>query len=126
MNRKYRDIGERIMANSVIAEDAAYNGTRCWLWIGKVQRNRCGVAYPVMTLRYKSGPRKGKVYNVRVHRKSIEFFKGRRMTPRSVGMHLCNNPLCVNPEHLAGGSQRKNVRQCVADGRHFTPFRKAA
>jgi hypothetical protein len=79
--------------------------------------------YPAMTLRYKSGPRKGKVYNVRVHRKVVEVFQGRRVTPKSVVLHLCNNSLCVNPEHLLSGTQKKNVRQCVADGRHKTPFR---
>jgi hypothetical protein len=118
---KYADLGERLIWNSVLSPDSSYNGSACWVWIGKVQRNRRGVAYPVLTLRYKSGPRKGKVYNARAHRKALEFFKGRRMTPRSVGMHLCNNSLCVNPEHLAGGSQKKNVQQCVADGRHYSP-----
>jgi len=122
---KYADIGERIIANSHLSTDSFYNGTPCWEWLGKRDLNRCGVPYPVMTLRYQRGPRKGKVYNARVHRKSVEFFKGRRLTPRMVVLHLCNNTLCVNPEHLLGGSQKKNVQQCVADGRHFTPFRKS-
>ena len=123
---KYADIGERIIANSYLSEESVYNGSRCWVWLGKTKPNRSGMLYPEMTLRYKGGPRKGKVYNARVHRKSVEFFKGRRVTPKMVVLHLCNNTLCVNPEHLMGGSQKKNVQQCVADGRHFTPFRKAA
>lgn len=123
---KYKDIGERIIANSVLSPDSFYKGTPCWVWTGKRDINRNGMAYPVMTMRYQRGPRKGKVYNARVHRKAVEFFKGRRVTPKMVVLHLCNNTLCVNPDHLLGGTQKKNVQQCVAEGRHFTPFRKAA
>lgn len=122
----YANLEERIICNSVISADSFYGDTFCWVWVGKKIKNNRGVFYPVMTLRYKKGPRKGKVYNARVHRKVIEVFKGRRMTPNSVAMHLCNNSLCVNPDHLLGAPQKKNVRQCVADGRHFTPFRKIA
>lgn len=123
MPRKYDSLAERLLANSRPSEESAYNGSRCWEWIGKLQRNRNGTGYPVLTLRYKNGPRKGKVYNMRAHRLSIVVFKHRRMTPKMVARHLCNNPLCINPEHLVGGSQRANVRQCVADRRHKTPFR---
>lgn len=122
---KYADIGERIIANSVLSNDSFYNGSPCWVWAGKTGRRRGGDPEPLMTMRYKRGPRKGKVYNARVHRESIKFFKGRRMTPKMVGMHLCNNSLCVNPDHLTGGTQRQNVRQCVKDGRHRTPFAKS-
>ena len=123
MPKKYPSLAERLLANSRPSEELSYNGSRCWEWIGKLQRNRNGTGYPVLTLRYKSGPRKGKVYNMRAHRLAIVVFKHRRMTPKMVARHLCNNPLCINPEHLVGGSQRTNVRQCVADGRHKTPFR---
>ena len=123
MPKKYDSLADRLLANSIPSEDCTYLGSRCWEWIGKLQRNRNGTGYPVLTLRYKSGPRKGKVYNMRAHRLAIVVFKHRRMTPKMVARHLCNNPLCINPEHLVGGSQRSNVRQCVADGRHKTPFR---
>lgn len=123
---KYLDIGERIIANSVLSISSFYNGTPCWEWLGKKDVNRTGMCYPVMTMRYQRGPRKGKVHNVRVHRESVKFFKGRRVTARMVVMHLCNNSICVNPDHLAGGTQKKNVQQCVADGRHKTPFRREA
>ncbi len=115
---KYENLRERIIANSILSYDTIFAGTPCWVWIGKRHND-----YGLITLRYKSGPRKGKVYNFRAHRLSVREFQGRRVTPKSVVLHLCNNPLCVNPEHLQLGRQRENVQHCVASGRHKTPFR---
>lgn len=118
MPRKYESLADRLLANSVLSDDTFYKGTPCWEWIGKLRNG-----YPAITLRYKRGPRKGKVYNIGAHRLSLVVFKGRRMTPKMVARHLCNNRICINPEHLVGGSQIANVRQCVREGRHKTPFR---
>jgi len=118
---KYASLAERILANSVVSpySEDWYNGTACWLWVG-----RTSAGYPMMSMRYKKGPRKGKHYTVGAHRMSIVAFKNLRMTPRMVARHLCNNRLCVNPDHLAGGTQKQNIKQCVKEGRHKTPFRK--
>lgn len=123
--RKYASMEDRIIANSVLSEEHEYNGERCWEWLGRYKVNRSGKRYPVLTMRFKRGPRKGKVRTVLVHRLVIVVFKGRIMTPRMVGMHLCNNSMCVCPNHLEGGTQRKNVRQCVADGRHRNQYSEA-
>lgn len=37
-------------------------------------------------------------------------------------LHSCDNPPCVNDEHLFAGTLRDNSRDCVAKGRHKTPF----
>ena len=121
---KYASLGDRIIANSEMSDTLSYRGTPCWIWTGKTGRNKSGMLYGKMTFRYQRGPRKGKVYNMAAHRASIKAFKhGKRITPRTVVMHLCNNSLCVNPAHLMGGTQSRNVKQCVRDGRHKTPFR---
>jgi hypothetical protein len=35
-----------------------------------------------------------------------------------VVMHTCDDPSCVNPEHLKGGTQSENIKDCVAKGRY--------
>ncbi len=32
-------------------------------------------------------------------------------------LHLCDNPRCVNPEHLTVGDQKENIRQATERGR---------
>lgn len=121
---KYPSMHERLLANSVIDEENAHGGTYCWRWIGKISVNRSGMRYGALTRRITRGPRKGQVVNEAAHRMSLKTFKQRRLTKRMVTMHLCNNSLCINPDHLVGGSQRENVRQCVRDGRHVSGFAK--
>lgn len=119
---KYANLGERLIANSMLGDMPTYADQPCWIWTGEVNRNRSGMLYGRLSMRYKSGPRKGKVRKIAAHRASVQaFHQGKRITPKTVVMHLCNNSA-----HLMGGTQVKNVRQCVKDGRHKTPFRREA
>jgi hypothetical protein len=120
---KYKSLIDRVIANSVLSETSFYNGTPCWVWIGATKINRGGMHYATITRRFTKGPRKGKVSKELAHRVVIKGIKGRRLSKRSVGMHLCNNSLCVNPDHLGGGKQKTNVKQCVKDGRHGNQYR---
>ena len=105
---RYTSMMDRIVANSILAIDSFYNGTPCWLWTGKRVPSRNGFLYPVMTIHIKG---KG-TRNVRVHRAVLGL-----IDPKRVGMHLCNNTLCVSPHHLADGTQSQNMQQRVAEGR---------
>ena len=124
--RRYADMRERIIANTVISQDSYYGGSFCWIWTGSYTKS----GYPKMGSRWKSGPRKGKPRTVAAHRVAITAFTGRRLTHRMVALHLCNNTSCCNPEHLSGGTQKANVRQAVKEGRHgnqySAPVRDAA
>lgn len=114
---KYPSLIDRIIANSVPSTENFYGGTPCWEWIGRVTENRNGTRYPRMAQRVKSGSRKGKVSMEFVHRVVIRNIKGRRLTRGNVAMHLCNNTICVNPDHLAGGTQSENMKQMVRENR---------
>lgn len=116
MPKKYASMAERLIANSRVSETHTYNGTACWEWIGKRKANRSGTLYGALTVRINRGPNKGKVATVLAHRMSLVHLKGRRLSSFEVGRHLCNYTLCINPEHLVGGTQTANMRQCVREG----------
>lgn len=126
MHRKYDTLAERLMANTLISTVSFYESTPCWDWIGAFTVNRGGQRYGKLSVRIKRGVRKGRNKTWKAHRLAVIELGARRLWPRQVVQHLCNNSLCINPAHLLGGSQKRNIRQCVAEGRHFTPFRKAA
>lgn len=74
--------------------------TNCWEWTG----NQNGLGYGKF---YTNGKHR------RVHRVAWELVHGD--IPPGEGyhgtcvMHLCNNQLCVNPDHLQLGSQAENM-----------------
>lgn len=50
------------------------------------------------------------------HRISYRLFKG-PIPENSVVMHTCDNPLCVNPEHLVPGTQKDNMEDMLQKDR---------
>lgn len=117
MSRRYNSLEDRLLANSYVADEPAcqHEGTPCWIWIGSTNSS----GYPVVTMR-----QGGKVKRVLAHRLSIQVFRGLLPGDGEVAKHLCNVKRCINPMHLEFDTQSVNIRQCVEDGRHFSPFRK--
>lgn len=76
----------------------------CWEWTAA----RTAAGYGVI---YWNG------VNTFAHRLSLEF-DGRAVPPRFHACHKCDNPCCVNPNHLFVGSPRDNMLDKVAKGRH--------
>lgn len=80
----------------------------CWLWRGPVLKQRGG--YGVFTMRSE-----GHVM-ARAHRVSFELHK-RKLKPGEHVLHTCDNPACVNPNHLIAGNQISNMKDKVAKSR---------
>lgn len=85
------------------------NDTTCVLWEGARNAGGYGVL-PVAR------------YGTRLaHRAALADTLGRPV--EGVAMHTCDNPPCVNPEHLREGTQADNMRDCSEKGRargHFS------
>lgn len=76
----------------------------CWEWLGA----RKPTGYGVFSRTDRSA--------VRAHRWAYEEFVG----PIPAGMsvcHRCDNPPCVNPDHLWLGTQADNVHDMIKKGR---------
>lgn len=58
----------------------------------------------------------GKFVKVYQHRVAYEQAHG-QIPPGMVVMHSCDNPPCVNPDHLIIGTQSENVRDMYHKGR---------
>jgi len=80
----------------------------CWEWLG--QKWRTGYGY----VRFRED---GKVKTTAAHRYIYKIHKGEFNETLNV-LHTCDNPSCVNPNHLWLGTHTDNMRDMVAKGRH--------
>lgn len=56
------------------------------------------------------------------------YLSGRQIPPGKILMHTCDNPLCVNPDHLRIGTRQENVQDMLDKGRedHLKGMQKAS
>jgi hypothetical protein len=59
----------------------------------------------------------GRWRRVRASRWSLERALGRPIAPGLSALHRCDNPPCVNPDHLYEGDQLRNITDAVERGR---------
>lgn len=77
----------------------------CWIWTGHIEQNGYG------RISYKG--QRGKW----VHRMSFAAFKGQ--IPDGINVcHKCDNPPCVNPDHLFLGNDSENAKDMMRKNRH--------
>lgn len=95
--KNYSDILLRILRNIEIVPSG------CWEWRGA----RCNAGYGRIKYDGKQN---------RVHRLMAHIAIG-DVAEESVVCHRCDNPCCVNPEHLFIGTQKRNIEDRDAKGR---------
>lgn len=80
------------------------NKNGCWEWIGGTK----GGGYGVFWL-------DGKIRGA--HRVSLFLFKGLDINTKLLAIHSCDNPSCVNPDHLKYATQSDNMKDAQEKGR---------
>ena len=79
----------------------------CWEWMGKSKDHR---GYGQIGMGGKGAKQE------LVHRFSYTLHKG-QIPDGLVVMHACDNPRCVNPDHLSVGTKSENTLDAVRKGR---------
>jgi HNH endonuclease len=100
--RHDRPLGERLREIGWTLTESG-----CWEWNGNRHRNGYGM-FDAKNLGY-------------VHAKAHRVVYEHRVGPIPDGLelrHTCDNPPCVNPEHLLPGTHAENMADMVERGRH--------
>lgn len=97
---------KELMCNVVIGQP-----DECWLWKGKCGKRKAYFSWE-----------KKRIYFAPIA--SYICFKGRiskRLGKKALKVcHTCDNPKCINPNHLWLGTQKENIQDCIAKGRRGT------
>lgn len=80
----------------------------CWVWVGGKNGDGYGLVWVYELKR-----------TVLAHRVSFMFSHGRY--PEPCGLHHCDMPACIRPEHIYEGNKKDNCRDMFKRGRANRP-----
>ena len=79
----------------------------CWQWTGSVSHGR-----PL----YSPGL---KICGTRYAYRVAFYLKHGKLDPGKQICHRCDNPLCINPDHLFEGTNQENIEDSIQKGRRL-------
>ena len=103
----YKGYRKYVTVNDLLANTNEVNG--CREWKGSLHRN--GYAKIGKTTMF---------LTPLLHREVFRMVRG--FYPEVV-MHTCDNPKCINPDHLVGGTQKDNMLDMVSKNRKHNQFK---
>lgn len=77
----------------------------CWIWTGHKDKD----GYGTLTIKKENGGHTP----IRAHRFSM-MLHSKTLDDGVLALHRCNNPSCVNPDHLYAGDQIQNMQDRIA------------
>ena len=83
----------------------------CWTWVGGKDKNGYGIF---------KGEVAGVLFN-KAHRYSYALHTGDLLIDKQA-LHSCDNPSCVNPDHLSSGTNADNMKDKALKGRSRVPL----
>lgn len=94
----------RVLRERLTAKSMPEPNSGCWIWLGATKADGYGHVWD--GLRFRTA-----------HNLSYEVFVGPIPAGHVVRHLVCDVPCCINPDHLATGTARDNVHDCISKGR---------
>jgi len=82
----------------------------CWCWKSRTDKDGYG--------HFRLSGKRAQYQRVRAHRVALVIGTGEDH-PDLLALHSCDNPSCVNPNHLRWGTQSHNMQDAIRRGRYY-------